>query len=58
MDIITAGPKTKSMFLVNRQLCLPPDDPTSSKKGFKEQEDNSTEKKQRIEYRRVFWYIS
>lgn len=54
MDIITAGPKTKSMFLVNRQLCLPPDDPTSSKKGFKEQEDNSTEKKQRIEYRRVF----
>lgn len=39
MDIIIAGQKTKSMFLVNRQLCLLPDDPTSSKKGFKEQED-------------------
>lgn len=35
MDIITAGQKTKSMFLVNRQLCLPPDDPTSSRKDLK-----------------------
>lgn len=35
MDIITAGQKTKSMFLVNRQLCLPLDDPTASRKALK-----------------------
>ena len=40
------------MFLVNDQLCLPPDDPTSSRKALKQQED-PTETNQRIEYRRA-----